>query len=67
MSKTWLALFVISFVGLGYLGAVPSDPVKTIISRILTVLYFLFFLLMPFYTSIETCKRPPKRVTGGGH
>ncbi|MDO8329987.1 MAG: cytochrome bc complex cytochrome b subunit [Fluviicoccus sp.] len=67
MSKTWLALFVISFVGLGYLGAVPSDPVKTIISRVLTVLYFLFFLLMPFYTSIETCKRPPKRVTGGGH
>ncbi len=30
-----------------------------------TVLYFLFFLLMPIYTSIETCKQPPERVTGG--
>jgi ubiquinol-cytochrome c reductase cytochrome b subunit len=67
MSKMWLGIFVISFVGLGYLGAVPSDPIKTVISQVLTVLYFLFFLLMPIYTSIETCKQPPKRVTGGAH
>jgi len=67
MSKVWLAIFVVSFVGLGYLGAVPSDPVKTVLSQIFTVLYFLFFLLMPIYTSIETCKQPPKRVTGGSH
>ncbi|WP_130415967.1 cytochrome b [Fluviicoccus keumensis] len=67
MSKVWLGIFAISFVGLGYLGAVPADSVKTIISRVLTILYFLFFLLMPFYTSIETCKRPPARVTGGAH
>jgi ubiquinol-cytochrome c reductase cytochrome b subunit len=63
----WLAIFVVSFVGLGYLGAVPADPIKTILSQIFTVLYFLFFLLMPIYTSIETCKQPPKRVTGGSH
>lgn len=67
MSKVWLGIFVVSFVGLGYLGAVPSDPIKTVISQVLTVLYFLFFLLMPIYTSIETCKQPPKRVTGGAH
>ncbi|MBH1971123.1 cytochrome bc complex cytochrome b subunit [Moraxellaceae bacterium AER2_44_116] len=67
MSKVWLAIFVVSFVGLGYLGAVPADPIKTILSQIFTVLYFLFFLLMPIYTSIETCKQPPKRVTGGSH
>ena len=67
MSKLWLGIFVVSFVGLGYLGAVPADPVKTILSRIFTILYFLFFLLMPIYTSIETCKRPPKRVTFHGH
>ena len=67
MSKLWLGIFVVSFVGLGYLGAVPADPVKTIRSRIFTILYFLFFLLMPIYTSIETCKRPPKRVTFHGH
>jgi ubiquinol-cytochrome c reductase cytochrome b subunit len=67
MSKLWLGIFVVSFVGLGYLGAVPSDPIKTVISQVLTVTYFLFFLLMPIYTSIETCKQPPKRVTGGAH
>lgn len=67
MSKLWLGIFVVSFVGLGYLGVVPSDPIKTVISQILTVTYFLFFLLMPIYTSIETCKQPPKRVTGGAH
>ncbi len=67
MSKLWLGIFVVSFVGLGYLGAVPADPVKTILSRVFTILYFLFFLLMPIYTSIETCKRPPKRVTFHGH
>lgn len=67
MSKVWLGIFVVSFVGLGYLGAVPADPIKTVISQILTVTYFLFFLLMPIYTSIETCKQPPKRVTGGKH
>ncbi len=66
-SKIWLTLFVISFIGLGYLGAVPSDPIKTVISQILTIIYFLFFLLMPFYTSMETVKTVPDRVTGGAH
>jgi ubiquinol-cytochrome c reductase cytochrome b subunit len=66
-SKIWLGLFVVSFIGLGYLGAVPSDPIKTVISQILTIIYFLFFLLMPFYTSMETVKAVPDRVTGGAH
>ncbi|WP_068860553.1 cytochrome b [Perlucidibaca aquatica] len=66
-SKIWLGLFVVSFIGLGYLGAVPSDPIKTMISQILTIIYFLFFLLMPFYTSMETVKAVPDRVTGGAH
>jgi len=66
-SKIWLALFVVSFIGLGYLGAVPADPVKTVLSQILTIIYFLFFLLMPFYTSMETVKAVPDRVTGGAH
>ncbi len=66
-SKIWLTLFVISFLGLGYLGATPSDPIKTVFSQILTIVYFLFFLLMPFYTSMETVKTVPDRVTGGAH
>ncbi|MEL0028725.1 MAG: cytochrome b N-terminal domain-containing protein, partial [Perlucidibaca sp.] len=66
-SKIWLAIFVVSFLGLGYLGATPSDPVKTVFAQILSITYFLFFLLMPFYTSMETVKPVPDRVTGGAH
>lgn len=62
--KIALALFVISFVGLGYLGLLPSTPVATIIAQVLSVIYFLFFLLMPWYTSIDKTKPEPERVTG---
>lgn len=65
LSKIALAIFVVSFVTLGYLGGTASTPTATIIGRICTMLYFLYFLLMPFYTSIEKCKQPPERVTGG--
>ena len=65
LSKSALTIFAISFVVLGYLGATPATPTATIMARIFTILYFLFFLLMPIYTSIEKCKQPPERVTGG--
>lgn len=65
LSKIALAIFVVSFIVLGYLGGTASTPTATIIGRICTALYFLYFLLMPFYTSIEKCKQPPERVTGG--
>lgn len=67
MSKLWLGIFAVSFVGLGYLGAVPAGDLETLIARILTVLYFLYFILMPFYTSMEKVKRVPERLTGGSH
>ncbi len=65
LSKIALGIFVVSFLVLGYLGVAPATPVNTILGRIFTILYFLYFLLMPIYTSIETCKQPPERVTGG--
>ena len=65
LSKSALAIFAVSFVALGYLGATPTTPTATLMARIFTVLYFLFFLLMPIYTAIEKCKQPPERVTGG--
>ncbi len=61
--KTFLTLFAISFVGLGWLGLMPSTPTYTVISRILSVVYFAFFLLMPWYTRIDKCKPEPDRVT----
>ncbi|HEY0664764.1 MAG TPA: cytochrome bc complex cytochrome b subunit [Gallionella sp.] len=62
--KTFLALFVVSFIGLGWLGLMPATELYTWISRVLTVVYFAFFFLMPWYTKIDKCKPEPHRVTG---
>ena len=63
LSKTALTIFVISFIGLAYLGTLPISNWAVWLSRIFTVGYFLFFLLMPLYTQIERTKIPPERVT----
>ncbi len=61
--KKAVALFVLSFMGLGYLGTQPATPTATLIARILTVIYFGFFLLMPIYTRWEKTKPVPRRLT----
>jgi ubiquinol-cytochrome c reductase cytochrome b subunit len=76
--KAWLFAMVVSFLILGYLGVVPATvwgqfpdamPViggvdkATIVSRLLTVVYLLFFFLMPWYTANEKTKPVPERVT----
>ena len=61
-TKIAITLFVISFVGLGYLGLVPVSPVRTYLARIFSLLYFAFFLLMPIYSRFEKTKPVPKRV-----
>ncbi len=62
--KVWLTLFIISFVGLGWLGIQPATPLYTLLARILTGVYFAFFFLMPWYTKIDKTKPEPERVTG---
>jgi len=74
--KRWLAAFVVSFLILGYLGTVPSNvwgqfgawmggaDRATVVARIFTVVYFLFFVLMPWYTKKDKTKPVPERVTG---
>ncbi|MDP2784835.1 MAG: cytochrome bc complex cytochrome b subunit [Sulfurimicrobium sp.] len=62
--KVALALFIISFVGLGVLGVLPSTPLYTIFAQILSLVYFAFFFLMPWYTKIDKTKPEPDRVTG---
>ena len=66
MYKSALTLFVISFLGLGWLGMQPADGVYVLMARILSVVYFLFFLLMPYYTSIDKTKPVPDRVVYHG-
>src|SRR3990170_715633 len=57
-----LIVFVISFLVLGYLGMQVTTPVKTILARVFTIIYFMFFLLMPLYTSTDNDKPVPDRV-----
>jgi ubiquinol-cytochrome c reductase cytochrome b subunit len=61
--KIALAVFVVSFVALGYLGTQPATPLSTNFARLFSILYFLFFLLMPIYTKLDKTKPVPERVT----
>ncbi len=63
ISKVAIALFVIDFLVLGYLGMKPATPGRTLVAQIGTVYYFLFFLAMPFYSKIDKTKPVPERVT----
>ena len=63
MYKTALTIFVITFVALGWLGLQPAEGVYVRAAQVFSVLYFLFFLLMPYYTSIDKTKPVPDRVT----
>ena len=63
---SWAMLLglAVSFIWLGKIGAGPgTDPVETIVGRVLTVFYFLFFLTMPIWTRIDKTKPVPERVT----
>ncbi|MDD9817383.1 MAG: cytochrome bc complex cytochrome b subunit [Gammaproteobacteria bacterium] len=62
MFRAALACFVVSFLFLGWLGIQPVTPLYTIMSRFFTVIYFLFFFLMPFYSKWDPVRNPPERV-----
>lgn len=61
--KFALGVFVVSFLILGYLGVLPPTPGRTLVAQICTVLYFLFFLLMPVFTKLDRTLPVPDRVT----
>jgi ubiquinol-cytochrome c reductase cytochrome b subunit len=73
--KIALVAFIVSFLILGYLGTEPTNVLgqsgawldhaerATVAARVFTVVYFLFFLLMPWYTAADKCKPEPERVT----
>ena len=61
--KWVLGVFVVSFVMLGWLGMQPVTPLNVFLARFFTVLYFAFFILMPWYTSIGKFKEVPERLT----
>jgi ubiquinol-cytochrome c reductase cytochrome b subunit len=64
--KSALSIFVVTFVALGWLGTQPAEDIYVLAARIFSVLYFAFFLLMPYYTTIDKTKPVPDRVVYHG-
>jgi ubiquinol-cytochrome c reductase cytochrome b subunit len=76
--KSAVAIFVVVFLVLGYLGVNPTTvwgqfgfdaffldtkDRATWVARLCTVVYFAFFFLMPWYTARDKVKPVPDRVT----
>ena len=61
--KFFLAMFVVSFIFLGWLGTQPAGGIYLILSQIFSITYFAFFILMPWFTSIDKTKPVPERIT----
>lgn len=63
LSKITLAIFVVAFIRLGMLALGDGTPLQTFESRMWTIYYFAFFLLMPLVSKFEKTKPVPERVT----
>jgi ubiquinol-cytochrome c reductase cytochrome b subunit len=62
--KLLLALFVLDFILLGWLGMKPSTELLTLIAQIGTIYYFVFFFALAIIPRFEKTKPVPERVTG---
>jgi len=67
IAKVALAVFVISFVGLGFMGMRPPEGLYVVIGRIFTGLYFLFWAGMWWWSRWDTPKPVPERVVYHAH
>ncbi len=63
LSKIALAIFVVSFVVLGWLGVQASTPAKTMLAQVFTFLYFAYFFSLLFIHKYEKSKPVPERLT----
>jgi ubiquinol-cytochrome c reductase cytochrome b subunit len=64
------AVFVVAFLILGYQGtqpAAPSGSALELLSQACTLIYFGFFLLMPWWSRQGSFKPVPDRVTFAAH
>jgi ubiquinol-cytochrome c reductase cytochrome b subunit len=61
--KVALSIFVVTFIVLGWLGMQAVTPLYSLMAQIFTALYFAFFILMPWFTSIGKTKPVPERTT----
>ena len=65
--KPVYAVFIVAFLVLGYYGTQPPSQAGNLVSQICTLLYFGFFLLMPWWSRMGKFKTPPERVTFAHH
>jgi ubiquinol-cytochrome c reductase cytochrome b subunit len=61
--KIMLTIFVLSFIALAVCGLKPPSGIYPTLAKVCTVLYFAFFLLMPWYTKFDSVKPVPERIT----
>ena len=76
--KGFFAMFIVCFIVLGYLGVKSTDvwgqfgdwsaildtkERATWVARLMTIGYFAFFFLMPWYTKVDKTKPEPARIT----
>ncbi len=62
LHKILIAIFAVSFVILGWLGAQSGSDAQKLVAQILTTYYFAFFILMPFWSAMGQTKAVPERV-----
>ena len=62
ISKIALITFAANFVVLGWLGLKAPTPGRTFLSQLCTVLYFAFFIGLPFWSRLEKTTTPPDRI-----
>ncbi|HUS23354.1 MAG TPA: cytochrome bc complex cytochrome b subunit [Candidatus Binatia bacterium] len=61
--KVAVMLFAAAFVMLNYLGMQKPDPLATTLAQVGTLVYYAFFLGMPWYSRRDSYKPVPERVT----
>src|SRR6185295_5773823 len=63
LAKQFFWIFVVVCILLGYLGAQPPEGIYVIAGRILTVMYFAYFLiLLPLLSRIERPRPVPNSI-----
>ncbi|WP_018274910.1 cytochrome b N-terminal domain-containing protein [Teredinibacter turnerae] len=66
VSRVALMIFAAAFVILGYLGLKAPTPARTALSQICTVIYFAYFIGLPFWSKMEKTLPEPERLQAKG-
>ena len=51
MPRILLMLFAATFIVLGYLGVKAPTPGRNLLAQVMTIFYFVYFIMMPFYSN----------------